>query len=110
MLAEMYLDLLNITESNTIPKRILSPLAKKLPKSVKRVRPKKSNWNNDNTITYGNNQTFKLNTSSIFNSPNNKSSRNKTSSTKRNKRSENSKSKKVYGDKRNITRGGKITN
>lgn len=72
MLAEMYLDLLNITEGDAIPKRILSPLSKKLPKSVKKVRPKKSNWNRDNTISYGNNQTFKLNNSSIFNSPNNK--------------------------------------
>lgn len=62
MLAEMYLDLLNITEGDTIPKRILSPLSKRLPKTVK-SKSRKQDWNFDNTIS---------NNITIFNSPKSK--------------------------------------
>ena len=70
MLAEMYLDLLNITDGDTITKRMLSPLSKRLPKVNIKRKQKKHQWNFDQTITYENNRTFKLNSTSIFNSPN----------------------------------------
>lgn len=83
MLAEMYLDLLNITEGEAIPKRILSPLSGTVPKGFRRNN-RKQNWNNDNTMNRNPNRTFKLNTTSIFNSPNNKNtSRSKSGSKSR---------------------------
>lgn len=69
MLAEMYLDLLNITEGDVIKKRMLSPLNQKLPKVFKKRKMKKGRWNFDNTITYADNRSFKLDSTSIFNSP-----------------------------------------
>lgn len=90
MLAEMYLDLLNITEGETIPKRILSPLSGRIPKNFKRNRSKKNNWNNDSTVPQTLDKTFKLNSTSIFNSPNNKKSgRNKTRNLNKHKHSGN---------------------
>ena len=87
MLAEMYLDLLNITENDSIPKRILSPLSGRLPKKIKNIKNKvKNNWNNDNTIHYQNNNNFKLNSVSIFNIPH-KRSRSKSRSLSKNKNS-----------------------
>ena len=68
MLAEMYLDLLNVTEGRAIPKRILSPLSGKFPRGLRNVKSKKNKWNNDSTLPVTNN--FKLNSMSIFNVPN----------------------------------------
>jgi hypothetical protein len=70
MLAEMYLDLLNITEGEVIPKRLLSPLAGKVPKNIRIGRSKKSRWNNNSTIPMQNSRNFKFNGGSMFNSPN----------------------------------------
>jgi hypothetical protein len=73
MLAEMYLDLLNINEGEVIPKRLLSPLAGKVPKNFKTGgRNKKSRWNNNSTIPVQDSRNFKLNGGSMFNSPNDK--------------------------------------
>jgi hypothetical protein len=72
MLAEMYLDLLNITEGEAIPRRILSPLSGRVPRQVKKNRYRKQDWNKDNTLPKEQNRTFKLNSTSIFNSPHNK--------------------------------------
>ena len=69
MLAEMYLDLLNITEGDVITKRMLSPLSRKLPKVLKKRKVKRGQWNFDKTITYADNRSFKLDSTSIFNSP-----------------------------------------
>jgi hypothetical protein len=72
MLAEMYLDLLNINEGEVIPKRLLSPLAGKVPKNIRVGRSKKSRWNNNSTIPAQDSRNFKLNGGSMFNSPNDK--------------------------------------
>lgn len=50
MLAEMYLDLLNVTEGKAIPQRILSPLSGQLPLNLKNARSKKNRWNKDSTL------------------------------------------------------------
>lgn len=94
MLAEMYLDLLNITEGETIPKRILSPLSGRIPKNFRRGGSKKSRWNNNNTIPTKDSRTFKLNNTSMFNSPNNI----KSSSRSRSKRANGSRSKEVRNE------------
>ena len=67
MLAEMYLDLLNITEGEMTLKRILSPLSGRVPRSIKKSKQKKKVW--DNTMTISPNQTLKFTSSSIFNGP-----------------------------------------
>jgi hypothetical protein len=90
MLAEMYLDLLNINEGEVIPKRLLSPLAVKVPKNIRIGRSKKSRWNNNSTIPIQDSRNFKFNGGSMFNSPNDKNkSMNKSMNKSR------SKSKKV---------------
>lgn len=86
MLAEMYLDLLNITEGEAIPRRILSPLSGRVPRQIKKGRYRKQDWNSDSTLPKEQNRTFKLNTASIFNSPHNKkvySSRSRSNSRKK---------------------------
>lgn len=82
MLAEMYLDLLNVTEGEAIPKRILSPLSGRAPKNLK-LGGKKRRWNNDNTMQERN-PNFKLNSESIFNLPNSKKSSRSNSRNMRN--------------------------
>lgn len=94
MLAEMYLDLLNITEGESIPKRILSPLSGRIPKNIRRGGSKRTRWNNDSTIPIKDSRNFKLNNTSMFNSPNNI----KSSSRSRGKRTNGSRSKEIRGD------------
>lgn len=72
MLAEMYLDLLNITEGEKIPGKILSPLSGRAHKTVNRSKSKKKEWNNDPKVAveFDYNKTFRLTHSSMFDQPN----------------------------------------